>query len=380
MIKKIALGIVVLTLATSCVSKKVFNELETKFADLKKENRRTADLNDSITKAKSKLDLDYATLKADYDKTKAERDKLAIDFAAADKNLKTLQASYNALEKNSDESLKENMAKNRELLAQLEAKEKALAAEKERLNKLSADLKKGTDRVNELESIMAAKEAAMKKLKDALSKSLKAFEGKGLTVNQRDGKVYVSMENKLLFESGSWAVGSEGKKAVVAVGTVLAQNPDIAVLIEGHTDNDKFGGAIGQIENNWDLSTKRATAIVNILEISSNFGVKIISILLFFAFPSGVSLLIIGAYSPRPAAVKFCFLIPVFSPRIFTMAVALLVDKSQLSSMPPPMFPKILSLSVCPSIKTVMSGFCAKTLPTSTTAFLPSEPTAQLPV
>ena len=272
MIKKIALGIVVFTLATSCVSKKVFNELETKFADLKKENRKTADLNDSITKVKNKLDLDYASLKADYDKTKAERDKLAIDFAAADKNLKTLQASYNALEKNSDESLKANMAKNRELLAQLEAKEKALAAEKDRLNKLSADLKKGTDRVNELESIMAAKEAAMKKLKDALSKSLKAFEGKGLTVNQRDGKVYVSMENKLLFESGSWAVGSEGKKAVVAVATVLAQNPDIAVLIEGHTDNDKFAGAVGQIENNWDLSTKRATAIVNIL--SENKAVK----------------------------------------------------------------------------------------------------------
>ena len=272
MIKKIALGIVVLTLATSCVSKKVFNELETKFADLKKENRKTADLNDSINKVKNKLDLDYASLKADYDKTKAERDKLAIDFAAADKNLKTLQASYIALEKNSDESLKANMAKNRELLAQLEAKEKALAAEKDRLNKLSADLKNGTDRVNELESIMAAKEAAMKKLKDALSKSLKAFEGKGLTVNQRDGKVYVSMENKLLFESGSWAVGSEGKKAVVAVGTVLAQNPDIAVLIEGHTDNDKFAGAVGQIENNWDLSTKRATAIVNIL--SENKAVK----------------------------------------------------------------------------------------------------------
>lgn len=272
MIKKISIGLVLIALSSSCVSKKVFNELETKFADLKKENRKTLDLYDSISKSKSKLDIDYSTLKKDYEKTKAERDKLAIDFAAADKNLKTLQASYNALEKNSDESLKENMAKNRELLAQLEAKEKALAAEKERLNKLSADLKKGTDRVNELESIMAAKEAAMKKLKDALSKSLKAFEGKGLTVNQRDGKVYVSMENKLLFESGSWAVGPEGKKAVVLVGSVLAQNPDISVLIEGHTDNDKFAGAVGQIENNWDLSTKRATAIVTIL--SENKGVK----------------------------------------------------------------------------------------------------------
>ena len=272
MIKKISIGLVLIALSSSCVSKKVFTDLETKFADLKKENRKTQDLYDSISKSKNQLDIDYSKLKKDYEKTKAERDKLAIDFAAADKNLKTLQASYSALEKNSDESLKENMAKNRELLAQLEAKEKALAAEKERLNKLSADLKKGTDRVNELESIMAAKEAAMKKLKDALSKSLKAFEGKGLTVNQRDGKVYVSMENKLLFESGSWAVGPEGKKAVVLVGSVLAQNPDISVLIEGHTDNDKFSGAVGQIENNWDLSTKRATAIVTIL--SENKGVK----------------------------------------------------------------------------------------------------------
>jgi chemotaxis protein MotB len=102
-------------------------------------------------------------------------------------------------------------------------------------------------------------------LKETLSTALNAFEGKGLTVEQKNGKVYVSMENKLLFQTGSWAVGSEGRKAVVEVGKVLGQNPEITVLIEGHTDNDKFAGAMGQIENNWDLSTKRATAIVNIL-------------------------------------------------------------------------------------------------------------------
>mgnify|MGYP000857969164 FL=1 len=80
------------------------------------------------------------------------------------------------------------------------------------------------------------------------------------------------MENKLLFESGSWTVGTEGKKAVKALGDVLAQNPEISVLIEGHTDNDKIIGTIGGgVENNWDLSTKRATAIVNIL--SENKGI-----------------------------------------------------------------------------------------------------------
>ena len=123
-----------------------------------------------------------------------------------------------------------------------------------------------TQRLNELESMIAAKDASMKKLKETLSKALNAFEGKGLTVEQKNGKVYVSMENKLLFQTGSWAVGAEGRKAVVEVGKVLAQNPDITVLIEGHTDNDKIYGAIGGgVENNWDLSTKRATAIVAIL-------------------------------------------------------------------------------------------------------------------
>ena len=254
-----------LAMTTSCVSKKIYADLETKFAELKKERNALSDENESLKTAKNQLDLDNGTLKTELDKLKAERDKLAADYAASSNNLKILQSSYNALEKNSDESLKANMDKNRDFLAQLEAKEKALAAEKSRLAKLSTDLKDRSDRVNELEGLIAAKEASMKKLKETLSKSLKAFEGKGLTVQQKDGKVYVSMENKLLFESGSWAVGAEGKKAVVAVGKVLGDNPDISVLIEGHTDNDKFGGAVGQIENNWDLSTKRATSIVNIL-------------------------------------------------------------------------------------------------------------------
>jgi chemotaxis protein MotB len=165
------------------------------------------------------------------------------------------------------------MNKNRELLAQLGAKEKALAAEQDRLNKLKNELASNTKRLNELESMIAAKDASMKKLKETLSKALNAFEGKGLTVEQKNGKVYVSMENKLLFQTGSWAVGSEGRKAVVEVGKVLAQNPDITVLIEGHTDNDKILGNIGGgIENNWDLSTKRATAIVTIL--GENNGIR----------------------------------------------------------------------------------------------------------
>jgi chemotaxis protein MotB len=266
MIKKISAGLLILALSTSCVSKKIYTELENKYADLKKENRTLTDGNEELNKSKNQLELDKTSLTAERDKLKADRDKLAADFAASEKNLKTLQASYNALEKDSNEALTANINKNRELLAKLEAKEKTLAAEQDRLNKLKSDLEASSKRLSELEDFIAAKDASMKKLKETLSKSLKAFEGKGLTVEQRNGKVYVSMENKLLFGTGSWAVGAEGKTAVVAVGKVLADNPEISVLIEGHTDNDKIFGAIGGgIENNWDLSTKRATAIVNIL-------------------------------------------------------------------------------------------------------------------
>jgi len=273
MIKKVVLGFAALSLMTSCVSKKIYTDLENKYTDLKKENRSLADENDLLKKDKNLLEITRDSLNSELAKLKSERDKLQTDCAATANNLKTLKDSYAALEKNSNESLQSNMSKNRELLAQLDAKEKALAAEQNRLNKLKTDLEANTKRLNELESMIASKDAAMKKLKDSLSKALNAFEGKGLTVEQKNGKVYVSMENKLLFQTGSWAVGAEGRKAVVEVGKVLAQNPDITVLIEGHTDNDKIYGSIGGgVENNWDLSTKRATAIVNIL--AENAGIQ----------------------------------------------------------------------------------------------------------
>ncbi len=155
MIKKITTGILILAFFTSCVSKKIYNDLENKFTDLKKENRKLADDNEELLKAKTKLENDGVALKADYDKVKAERDKLLTDYAASQKSLKTLQDSYNALEKDSNDALTSNINKNRELLAQLEAKEKTLAAEQERLNKLKKDLESSSQRLSELESMMA---------------------------------------------------------------------------------------------------------------------------------------------------------------------------------------------------------------------------------
>ncbi len=259
-----ALLLSLLVLTSSCVTKKVYQDLENKYADLKKENRRIQDETDDCIKSKADLDMAYNAIKDELNTTRLERDKNLADYTATANNLKALQASYAALEKNSNDALEANMNKNRELLKQLSDKEKALTAEQTRLDKVKNDLQVSSERLAELESLMAAKDANMRKLKETLSSALNSFEGKGLTVQQKNGKVYVSMENKLLFSSGSWAVGSEGRRAVVEVGKVLAANPDISVLIEGHTDDDAYGGS-GPIADNWDLSTKRATAIVSIL-------------------------------------------------------------------------------------------------------------------
>ncbi|MFK7783442.1 OmpA family protein [Psychroserpens sp.] len=264
MIKKLSLIALTLCLTTSCVSKKIYTDLEDKYAELKKENRTLSDKNQNLEAALNKAQNDLANLQRDYESTLAQRNKLQADYDATKANLDNLNASYDALEKNSSASIAANSKKNRELLAQLEAKEQALAAENARLESLKQELEARSQRVAELENVIASKDAAMTKLKDAISRALTDFEGKGLTVEQRDGKVYISMENKLLFQSGSWAVGSQGKQAVKQLGEVLAENPDIAILIEGHTDNVPYKGN-AQLSGNWDLSAKRATAIVNIL-------------------------------------------------------------------------------------------------------------------
>ena len=262
MIKKLSILALTITLFTSCVSKKIYTDLEDKYANLKKENRSLTDEMAELSKEKTKVFNDLNELESAYEAAVSERDKLQADYAASKNNLETLKASYKALEENSSASIAKNAQKNRELLAQLEAKEQALAAENERLNTLKQELESRSQRVAELENVIASKDAAMHKLKDAISKALTNFEGKGLTVEQRNGKVYISMENKLLFESGSWYVGAQGAQAVKQLGSVLAENPEISVLIEGHTDNVPYKGN-AQLSGNWDLSAKRATAIVN---------------------------------------------------------------------------------------------------------------------
>lgn len=271
MFKKILVLSLIISVSSSCVSSKIYKELDGKYTSLKNDYDSLSTQNEAVINERNSLQNQLDQLQKKYDSLITDRNALQQELTALHKKYEALNESYSALEQNSSKEIADNIQKNRELLAQLEAKELALAAENDRLLKLEADMQERSQRIAELELLITSKDQAMRDLKNAISSALTAFEGKGLTVEQRNGKVYVSMENKLLFKSGSWAIGSKGRIAIEQLGSVLADNPEIAVLIEGHTDNDPFSSG-GQIANNWDLSTKRATAIVQILSENASIN------------------------------------------------------------------------------------------------------------
>lgn len=264
--KRLFLGVVAAFLAVSCVSKKVFVDLEDKYNQLLEEKKELLNKNDELLADKNKYDDYLEKLEEKYaNETQAKR-ALQRETDALRKSYQDLKKTYDFLASKSSSALEANAKENRDLLNKLEEKETKLMEEGARLRKLEGQLSARSKKIDELETLIAQKEAAMQRLKNAVSDALKGFEGKGLTVVHKNGNVYVSMENKLLFASGSWAVGTNGKTAVVELAKVLANNPDIKVLIEGHTDNDPYNGPV--IKDNWDLSVKRATAIVRILQQS----------------------------------------------------------------------------------------------------------------
>ena len=241
--KKISVAFLVLFSLNACVSSSVFNELENRYATTKTQRNALQQANDSLIQSND-------LLASQLDQIRVVAQQRLDSLLELKQIYATLKANYQTLEENSDAALKERIAENLELLAQIAEKEGQLTQREQRLS--------------ELENLIDKQEESMRNLKKTLSDALLNFEGKGLTVEQRNGKVYVSMENKLLFKSGSWTVGASGKEAVQQLGNVLADNPDITILIEGHTDNVPYSGK-GALEGNWDLSTKRATSIVKLL-------------------------------------------------------------------------------------------------------------------
>ncbi|MCX7985776.1 MAG: OmpA family protein [Bacteroidales bacterium] len=169
--------------------------------------------------------------------------------------------------------LQETQEELRKKEASLSALEKSLNEKRINLERMTAELNKRDARLKELESILFKKDSVVRALRNVVSDALLGFEGEGLSVDIRNGKVYVSLEEKLLFPSGSTSVNPRGKEALRKLAQVLERNPDINITIEGHTDNVPYKSR-GEIKDNWDLSVMRATSIIRILLENSTIDPK----------------------------------------------------------------------------------------------------------
>jgi len=137
------------------------------------------------------------------------------------------------------------------------------------VTQLSGDLQKREARLKEVEDILRKRDEATNALKNKLQKALLGFQQSGLSVDIRNGKVYVSLTDKLLFPSGSIVIDDKGKQALKQLAAVLNKEPDINISVEGHTDIKKIIN-LGQIKDNWDLSVLRATSVTRYLTETEN--------------------------------------------------------------------------------------------------------------
>ncbi len=233
---------------TNCVSTKVFNDLESRYSKVKIEKNRLQNSEDSLQQSLDKLDMKLSETQA-YLEISRDSTKLSLKIN------QLLNEELDLVKKNSTIKIQENIAKNNELIKKIAIKETELLSRAERIDRL--------------EKIISSQKKILSDLKNRISEALLNYRGKGLSIKQRNGKVYISMENKLLFKSGKWNIGLQGKQAIIKLSRVLEENPDISILIEGHTDNIPFTSK-GDMESNWDLSTKRATAVVKILLENNN--------------------------------------------------------------------------------------------------------------
>ncbi len=271
----------------ACVPQRKLEEEQLKRENCEKELSaiKTANLDCStkLTEALSKLTdeekiivelkKDTATFGTDYRNTVSKYDKLnQINEQILEKYNRLIEGSVADTKKISGQlqTTQEQLLQKQDELKLLENQ---LNAQKKNLDDLTAELKKREIRVAELESILKKKDDATNELKKKMSDALYGFEGKGLTVTQKNGKVYVSMEENLLFSSGKTIVEDKGVEALKKVAKVLEQNVEINILVEGHTDDVPMVGK-GEIKDNWDLSAMRATAIVKILTKNSSINPK----------------------------------------------------------------------------------------------------------
>jgi chemotaxis protein MotB len=258
-------------------SKQYLNErdaLKTENIDLSMNNKELMAKTAALEKETSSIKEELNTATLERDKVKEEYNKLlgkVNDLQNAQEDL--IKGNVNETKKLLSElqAAQINLQKKEDLLRQLEQN---LDSKKASLDELSFELEKRNARMAELEQVLDAQKKIVSDLKNKVSEALLGFENKGLTVSMKNGKVYVSLDEKLLFKSASWEIDANGRNALKNLASVLEKNPDIQITIEGHTDNVPYNPSGSQLRDNWDLSVKRATTVVRVLLEGSKIDAK----------------------------------------------------------------------------------------------------------
>ena len=259
-------------LFSSCVAQKQYDALMSEKNALETDK---ATLEEQLDIANEKL----TRLEVQVDNLTKDKAALQSDFDIVDKARKDVKSEYNRIKQLYDNLLSNSGQLNRDLAQQqqrLLAIEDDLEVERKKNEELAGDLTKREARVAELERILAEKEAAVAQLKKKVTDALLNFNDSELSVEVKNGKVYVSLAEKLLFGSGSIKVDSKGASALQQLAQALSGNSDVNIVVEGHTDNVPISRKSQYMNDNWDLSVMRATSIVKIL-VDNGINPKIVT-------------------------------------------------------------------------------------------------------
>jgi len=267
-----------LLVLSSCVTPKIHNALviehdATKSA-LTTQEKKVLQLNGTIEEQEGTI----ISLKSQISEMRNDSVQNGIALTTLQSKYDALSDAYDLLTSKNSRYMADKAKETKKLLEQLEQAQSELFAKEDELNKLSASLDAKEDelklaqeeldarsaRVTELETIINKKDSIVTALKSSISKALIGLEGEGLTVIQKNGKVYISLEEDLLFASGKYEVNSGGVSALSKLATALASQKDLEILVEGHTDSIPLSGR-GLVKDNWDLSVMRATNVVKVL-------------------------------------------------------------------------------------------------------------------
>jgi len=263
--------LLIIAALTSCVSSKQFNDQNKKLDAAKAENEALKKENMELAIKNTETEAALDRLKQKNETLLTKNKNLLYQQEVNSRAIENLNNEKTELGKQIEALRAGSSTEIKKLLEQLQETMDELNIREDKLKKAEEELEARNTRLIELKEILKQKDLAVKELKTKVSDALTGFTNNGLTVYEKNGKVYVSLEEQLLFKTGKWDVDQKGQQALRNLAEVLAQNPEINIMVEGHTDNVPMQGS-GEVKDNWDLSVMRATAVTKILTQNTGVG------------------------------------------------------------------------------------------------------------